>query len=164
MYKAKIVPFTKVVWLLIQHTHKPTQNCKCMNKCTHSSLNNASTKHHLNIPSPLPWKGVLLTPLVKRIFLAICALQTHGTYHGKSVLTVFLKLLFRQYILWCDGYQASHLSSLHMLVTLYMRFLLVTLYAFLLWGLSSLWLFIYLSLAYCLYSSGRLLLLYRKCC
>ena len=36
-------------------------------------------------------------------------LETHGRYHNSSMLTVFLKLLFRQYILWCDGYQVSYL-------------------------------------------------------
>ena len=54
------------------------------------------------------------------------------------VLTVFLKLLFRQYILWCDGdtscpIQVSGIYSSHGTYDIW----LVTLYAFLLWGLSS---------------------------
>ena len=91
--------------------------------------------------------------------------ETHGRYHSSSMLTVFLKLLFRQYILWCDGYQVSYLR---MFVLYPVWSLLATLYAFLLWGLSSLWLFIHRSLSYGLYSRScsycRLLLLYRKWC
>ena len=42
-------------------------------------------------------------------FCVLFQFETHGRYHSCSMLTVFLKLLFRQYILWCDGYQVSYL-------------------------------------------------------
>ena len=42
-------------------------------------------------------------------FCVLFQFETHGRYHSSSMLTVFLKLLFRQYILWCDGYQVSYL-------------------------------------------------------
>ena len=67
-------------------------------------------------------------------FCVLFQFETHGRYHSSSMLTVFLKLLFRQYILWCDGYQVSYLR---MFVLYPVWSLLATLYAFLLWGLSS---------------------------
>ena len=167
--KAKIVPFTKVVWLLIQLTHinqhKPANVWTSVRILLLIMLAQNTTwislLLFLETTSPYKHDGSLR-------FCVPFQFETHGRYHSNSMLTVFLKLLFRQYILWCDGYQVSYLIFLRMFVLYPVWSLLATLYAFLLWGLSSLWLFIHLSLSYGLYSRScsycRLLLLYRKWC